>query len=168
MVLTAEADERQRKDPAYQTELATWARTRARERDGVPVANRPGPSGSADTEVSVPHRLTVGAPTDSAVAGTGTPPAIFVIATSSDDALSRVRAGEALSALWLAATDRGFAGVPLSQATEVDETRELLRSRELGDRACPQVLFCVGWPAPDREPLPPTPRRQVADVLVRT
>ena len=37
--LTAEADERQRRDPAYATELATWARER--ERDGVPAGNVP-------------------------------------------------------------------------------------------------------------------------------
>jgi hypothetical protein len=70
------------------------------------LANRPSPSPSSDTEVPVPQRLCVEAPTDSAVGSTGSPPAILVIATSSDDALSRVRAGEALSAPWLAATPR--------------------------------------------------------------
>jgi hypothetical protein len=106
-------------------------------------------------------------PIDLDPASEGSLPALFVIATSSDDVLSRVRAGEALSALWLDATDRGLVGVPLSQATEVDETRNLLQTGPLRDRACPQILFCVGWPALDREPLPPTPRRPVVDVLLR-
>ena len=95
------------------------------------------------------------------------PPGILVIATSSDDLLALVRAGEALSAVWLDATGRGLVGVPLSQATEVDATRRLLGRSELGDRACPQILFCVGRPQTDRSPLPRTPRRPVTQVMIR-
>jgi nitroreductase len=167
LVLTAEADRRQQQDPAYLTELATWARDREPSRDGVPPGNRPTPTPSAGAEVPIPQRFSSGMPIDLDPASEGSLPALFVIATSSDDVLSRVRAGEALSALWLDATDRGLVGVPLSQATEVDETRNLLQTGPLRDRACPQILFCVGWPALDREPLPPTPRRPVVDVLLR-
>ena len=78
-----------------------------------------------------------------------------------------MRAGEALSAVWLDATGRGLVGVPLSQATEVDETRLLLQGRELSDRACPQILFCVGWPQADRSSLPRTPRRPITQVMIR-
>ena len=96
------------------------------------------------------------------------PPGILVIATSSDDVLSRVRAGEALSAVWLDATGRGLVGVPLSQATEVDNAG-CCSSRVVSwdDRACPQILFCVGWPQADRSPLPHTPRRPVTQVMIR-
>jgi hypothetical protein len=90
-----------------------------------------------------------------------------VIATSSDDVLSRVRAGEALSAMWLEAVARGLVAVPLSQATEVDPTRRVLGGIELDDRACPQILLCVGWPRADLSPLPLTPRRPVARILLR-
>jgi hypothetical protein len=163
--LTAEADERQRRDPAYETELATWARER--ERDGVPAGNVPegDPTRLADT--LVPQRFPAGTLVDEGQGPPPGPPGILVIATSSDDVLSRVRAGEALSAVWLDATGRGLVGVPLSQATEVDETRQLLEGRELDDRACPQILFCVGWPQADRPPLPRTPRRPVAQVMIR-
>ena len=72
-----------------------------------------------------------------------------------------------MSAVWLEATRKGLVGVPLSQATEVDETRALLGTRELHDRACPQILLCLGWPPDDRTPLPATPRRPVARVILR-
>jgi hypothetical protein len=90
-----------------------------------------------------------------------------VIATSSDDVLSRLRGGEALSAMWLDAVGRGLVAIPLSQATEVDETRRLLAGLELDDRACPQILLCVGWPRADLAPLPFTPRHPVSRVLLR-
>ncbi len=168
LVLTTEADERQRQDPAYLSELTTWAQDRERTRDGVPPSNTPAPSPSTGAEVPVPQRFTTGVPIDLDPASEARMPAIFVIATSSDDLLSRVRAGEALSALWLDATDRGLVGVPLSQAIEVDHTRTLLQRNQLGDLACPQILLTVGWPALDRDPLPPTPRRPVMDVLLDT
>ena len=165
--LTAAADERQRDDAGYATELATWARDRAL--DGVPAANVPQASTSPGPEAEqlVPQRFPPGSLVDDCQTRASSPPAILVVATSSDDVLSRVRAGEALSALWLEATSRGLVGVPLSQATEVDETRRELESRELRDLSCPQILFCVGWPDPDRAPLPPTPRRPVTQVLLR-
>jgi hypothetical protein len=164
--LTAEADERQRRDPAYATELATWARDR--ERDGVPAGNVPEADQGLATEALVPQRFPAGTLVDEGQQNPSPgPPGILVIATSSDDLLSRVRAGEALSAVWLDATGRGLVGLPLSQATEVDETRRLLEGRELGDQACPQILVCVGWPQADRSPLPRTPRRPVTQVMIR-
>jgi hypothetical protein len=163
--LTAEADERQRRDPAYATELATW--TRDRERDGVPAGNVPEADHGLAAEALVPQRFPAGTLVDEGQDPTPGPPGILVIATSSDDLLSRVRAGEALSAVWLDATGRGLVGVPLSQATEVDATRRLLGRSELGDRACPQILFCVGRPRTDRSPLPRTPRRPVTQVMIR-
>jgi nitroreductase len=163
--LTAEADERQRRDPAYATELATWARDR--ERDGVPAGNVPEAGTGLAAEALVPQRFPAGTLVEEGQDPSPSPPGILVIATSSDDLLSRVRAGEALSAIWLAATGRGLVGVPLSQATEVDETRLLLEGRELNDQACPQILFCVGWPQADRSPLPRTPRRPVSQVMLR-
>jgi hypothetical protein len=165
--LTSEADDRQRSDPAYSTELMTWARGRDPDRDGVPATNVPAASSTDSVGVSVPQRFPSGTLVEESLDRSSSPPAILVIATSSDDVLSRTRAGEALSAIWLEATGRRLVGVPLSQATEVDETRRLLQSSELGDRACPQILFCVGWPQDDRSPLQLTPRRPVSEVLLR-
>ena len=54
---------------------------------------------------------------------------MLLICTSSDDAISRIRAGEALSAVWLRATLDHLSVVPLSQAVEVEETQRGLRLR---------------------------------------
>jgi nitroreductase len=163
--LTAEADERQRRDPAYVAELTRWARDRGR--DGVPAGNVPEANATGAVEESVPQRFPPGTLIDEWQDRTSGPPGILVIATSSDDVRSRVRAGEALSAVWLDATRKGLVGVPLSQAIEIDQTRRALEGRELRDRACPQILLCVGWPRADRSPLPFTPRRPVRQVMFR-
>ena len=91
--------------------------------------------------------------------------ALLLVCTSSDDVISRLRAGEALSAVWLHATDDGLALVPLSQAIEVDETRHVLQSDVLGDLAFPQLLLRVGWLPLGRDNLPDTPRRPLDDVV---
>jgi hypothetical protein len=164
--LTVEADERQRSDPAYATELARWSRER--EHDGVPARNVPeaSPPGAVPGDL-VPQRFAPGTLIDEWRQPPSSPPGLLVIATSSDDVLSRLRAGEALSAMWLDATGRGLVAVPLSQATEVDKTRRLLARSELDDRACPQILLCLGWPRADLAPLPFTPRRPVSRALLR-
>ena len=163
--LTATADTLQRKDAAYAAEVATW--TRDRDRDGVPAPNVPQASPGRATESLLPQRFPSGSLLEVSDVGDARLPALLLVATSSDDVLSAVRAGEALSAIWLHATSMGLVGIPLSQATEVEETRRELEAYELHDRACPQVLFCLGWPAPDRTPLPATPRRLITQVLIR-
>ena len=79
---------------------------------------------------------------------------------------SQLRAGEALSAVLLAATAQGLGTVPLSQATEVHSTRRLLRDEILGGVTWPQVIVRVGWKPVSYEPVPATPRRPLAEVVV--
>jgi hypothetical protein len=92
---------------------------------------------------------------------------VLIVATASDDSLSRLRAGEALSAIWLLAQQGGLALVPLSQAIEVDETYRVVRDVILDDRACPQILLRVGWLPEGRSQQLPTGRRPLDEVLVR-
>jgi len=92
---------------------------------------------------------------------------MLLICTSSDDTVSRVRAGEALSAMWLKATRDKLSMVPLSQAREVDETRRVLQDDVLGDLAYAQLILRVGWLPLSRAELTPTPRRPVDEVRVR-
>ena len=92
---------------------------------------------------------------------------MLLVCTSSDDAISRIRAGEALSALWLAATRQGLSVVPFSQALEVEETRRLVQQDVLDDLAFAQVLLRVGRGPEPAGTLPPTPRRPLEDVLTR-
>jgi hypothetical protein len=79
--------------------------------------------------------------------------------------LSWLEAGQALSALWLQATDEGLSVVPLSQAIEVEETREALCQDVFDGMARPQILVRVGWlegssTSPER-----SPRRPVGEVV---
>jgi nitroreductase len=81
-----------------------------------------------------------------------------------DEPASWLRAGEALSALWLAATEHGIAVLPLSAAAEEPMTRGELR----------EILAGVGYPylavrlgLPDAsQPMPPHTPRLKPDVTI--
>lgn len=163
--------ELQASDPRFAEEQRVW--TGSSHVDGVPVANAAPPAqGRAATR---PNRF---APATKP--GTDTRPepkastrvvestdGLVAICTATDDQLSWLEAGEALSALWLRATHDGLAIVPLSQAIEVDETRQELRETVFDGMACPQILARVGWLETTRAPLARTPRRPLDDVLER-
>jgi len=88
---------------------------------------------------------------------------LFVV-TADDGRLSWLRAGEALSAVWLDATIGGFSVVPLSQVVEVTDTRHALEDL-LGTGMHPQILLRVGWQEIGRGDVDRTSRRPLADVL---
>lgn len=90
---------------------------------------------------------------------------LVVLFDDRDEPRAWLRAGEGLSALWLAATRDGLSVVPISQVVEVPETRRLLGHDVLGGLAAPVVVVRIGWQAMGRELLEPTPRRPMADVL---
>ncbi|HWO68547.1 MAG TPA: NAD(P)H nitroreductase [Umezawaea sp.] len=154
---------RQGMDPAYEAELAAWAGRGFASADGVPSANTPSTTvryGDVPMRTFPDGALDVAANGDEDDAGE-----LIVIATPSDDRVSRLRAGEALSAVLLAATDFRLATCPLSQPTEFDATREAVGEDVLDAVAVPQIVIRVGWAPVGGEPLPATPRRPVADVL---
>jgi nitroreductase len=90
---------------------------------------------------------------------------LVVISGPGDDPASWVRAGEGLSALWLAATGSGLSVVPLSQVIEVASTRAAFRDDVLSGTGHPLVLTRIGWQAIGRSELTRTPRRAVSEVL---
>jgi len=156
----------QEADPEYRAEIREWSGVYSGASAGVPAANIPAGSrqyGNLHLREFAPGELrqTGGAPL-SDDAGS-----LLVLSTSSDDELSRLRAGEATSALLLEATSAGLASCPLSQPLEVVETKELVRDRVLGGSTCPQLVIRVGWAGFNADPLPATPRRPVVDVLTR-
>jgi len=121
----------------YRAELAAWTGRPSR-LDGVPGHRRTG----------------VGDGPDGAT--------LLLLTTSSDDRLSRLRAGEATSAVLLEATRSGLATCPLSEPLEVDGTRALLEDEVLRGSACPQLLLRVGEaPLTGTEPAA-SPRRPLA------
>ncbi len=157
--LSRRADEVQSADPGYQAELASRLHGRS---DGmslraVPVdqdeASRTFPAGELadDTRQAVEN-----------------PEGILLICTEEDSVLCQLRAGEAMSAMWLRATMDGFSVVPLSQALEVEETRRAIQTHLLAGRGTPQIILRVGWPPiADTDPVPPSRRRGLDEVMVR-
>jgi hypothetical protein len=63
--------------------------------------------------------------------------------TASDGILSRLRAGEASSAVLLHATQLGLATCPLSQPLELTSTRMAVRDHVLGGSMTPQLVLRV-------------------------
>ncbi|MFE2752319.1 Acg family FMN-binding oxidoreductase [Actinosynnema sp. NPDC059335] len=158
-----EAAAAQDADPAYRAEARRWSGGHATV-DGVPAANAPaGVPQHGDVRLrEFPGGELVDARRDD---WEDDGASLLVLATSSDDALSRLRAGEAMSAVLLEATAAGLATCPLSQPMEVAATRNRIRAEVLDGSSCPQILVRVGWAAFNADPLPPTPRRHLADVI---
>ena len=149
----------QEKTPGYETELAMWTGRHGSD-DGVPAANLLSSSSAhAEAERSFPEGdiQTRANEHDGA--------ALAVLGTASDDSLSQLRAGEAMSAVLLQATQMGLASCPLSQPLEVGSTRRLLRDEVLGGTLSPQLVLRFGFPQPS--PLPATPRRPVSEIIRR-
>lgn len=153
-----EAEALQTGVPGYETELATWSGRRAGD-DGVPAANLlhartagiPASRGFPEGDIG-PYPL-----------GRQDEAMLAVLGTASDDTLSRLRAGEALSAVLLTATTLGLATCPLSQPLEIGATRRILRDDVLEGTLSPQIVLRIGWP-PVGPGLPATPRRSFADI----
>lgn len=165
-----EAAHTQAHTPGYAAELRLWTRRHAGGRDGIPAGNVPpspvGLLGSSPLRYFPPGQLRQpphlpghGPPDDAAE--------LLVIATPGDDQLDRLRAGEASSAVLLAATQLGLATTPLSQALEVEIIRQMLQLEVLHVPEHPQLILRIGWPATAAAELPTTPRRELSSVLLR-
>jgi nitroreductase len=94
--------------------------------------------------------------TDEAVLG--------VLATRGDRVDSWLAAGEALSAVVLAAARDGLVTCPLNHLGEVAEACEQVRATVLGGAGHPQLVLRLGWPGPE-EAQPTTPRRMLAESM---
>jgi nitroreductase len=165
-----DAAHRQEFAPGYAAELQQWTHRYARGRDGVSAAGvAPAPIGL--TGVSLLRRFPLARlaqpPRSSGHFSADDAAELLVIVTVHDDPLDWLRAGEAASAVLLAATGLGLATTPLSQALEVDETRRALRWDVLRVPEHPQLVVRVGWPAAGAGELPATPRRDLQSVLLR-
>ncbi|MGF6885153.1 nitroreductase [Nocardia sp. GAS34] len=90
---------------------------------------------------------------------------MLVLSTSGDDRISRLRTGEAMSAVLLTATQMGLATCALSEPLEVADTRAAIRTDVLGDSGFPQMIIRLGWAATSADPVPATPRRPLEEVV---
>jgi hypothetical protein len=161
--LAASVIEHHESDTAYERELAKWSCVPPHSRSGVPadnlVADHASKWGPPSPERFPPGTLTSGPDEPSP------PQAVpLLVTTSSEDPLSCLRAGEALSAVLLEATWRGLTTRIESQVVEVDAARRILEDRVLEDTRSAQLLIRVGWPVDDEE-IPASPRRETSEVL---
>ncbi|AYF75361.1 hypothetical protein D7D52_17480 [Nocardia yunnanensis] len=145
-------------DAQYQVELASWS-GRRHGHDGVPARNA-APVRAADTlpirEFTDPVLLDAAGDTDAAE--------WLVVCTERDDDTARLRAGETLSALLLAATDLRLGTSIQTEPLGVPALREEIRF-SLCDSSYPQAMVRAGWMRASAAPLPETPRRELADVF---
>jgi hypothetical protein len=131
-------------DPEYRAELTRWTNRPTDSGDGVPADTVPAP-----TPRTVPVRefIVAGDQADETGGGTGgleplaaegtdQTATYLVLAGQADDRLEWLRAGEALSAVWLTAVTEGLSVSPISDVAEVPSTRALLRG----------VLAGIGYP----------------------
>lgn len=124
-----------------------WTRRPAGGRDGVPIGSvLPPPVGLIEPSslrhfpagrLGQPSQLPGHGPADDAAA-------FLVLATHGDKPLDRLRAGEAMSAILLAATQLGLATTPLTQALEVDVTCKELQHQVLHIPEHPQLIIRIG------------------------
>lgn len=155
----------QRQQAGYGAELARWTHRYAGAGDGID-------SGTVVSGVAHPGEVPMRAFTtrgrlaqsphsfehaDSSV--------LMLLCSARDDRLGALRAGEAASAVLLAATTLGLATTPLSQPLEVAQTRAWIRDHILSLGLFPQLALRIGWAQPGCADLPPTPRRSLKDVL---
>lgn len=155
-VLLSAADAVQRLDPVVQEDLRRWTRDGIGMPDGVPADqhDRVGsPVVLRDFGPHLPHP-----DPDPHEPPHAEHPVLLVIGTDGDTPADWVRAGVALSDLWLAATARGVVASPLSQVIEVPVTRARLGAA-LHVLGRPQVVLRAGWPQGIGSP--PTGRRRV-------
>lgn len=158
--LTQEADEAQRDDPAYRTELHRWTSRPRVTGDGLRPANLPLVDGTAEDDVPIRSfddggRGRLPARTRSSVRQT-----MVVLATRRDGPAEWLRSGEAMQRLLLAVTRRGLAASPVTQAVEHRRTRDRLATA-LTWQAHPQLVLRIGV----AEPTEAAPRRPRNDVV---
>ena len=160
--LVAAGDCLQAEDPAFRRELAAWMHpNRTTSRDGMP-----GSAFGVGDLMSLPFPWIIrtfdwgdGQAAKDRQLATGSP-ALLVLGTDEDSPGAWLRTGEALALLLLDATAAGLSASFLNQPVEVAELRPLLAHR-LELHGMPQLVLRLGY----GEPVPPTPRRAVEEVL---
>ncbi len=158
--LAARAHHTQMADPAFRAELAAWTGGTAERDDGVP-ASAGGPMPEPQDHWVMRDFSAGTAATRVAGKDFEAEPLIAVLSSHLSGRTAEVQAGQALQRVLLTAAADGLAVSFLSQIVEVPATRDSLRRLIGGDRP-PQVVLRIGhgWP------VPATPRRQIAGLLL--
>jgi nitroreductase len=155
----ATAREAQKYDVAYQRDLIAWTDDRPTG-EGVPVDTL-----VADVARPVPLRDFAGGGETGLHAGLGDDEFadFLILATSHDRPSDWLRAGEAMSAVWLTATEHTVAASVLSDVIEVPGARAMVENL-LPGRGYPQLVLRIGVAAHSTPP-PASPRRRPETVI---
>lgn len=136
-------------DRGYQRELSAWTATSGNPRPGEGVADVPKHLATLPWAGLV-RRFTA-VPDPLVFADRLRRECLLLVLTPDDGPLDHVRAGMAVQATWLAATDAGLVGSVLTQPLQVREVRAgLIEGMELA--GFPQALMRFGHPAEPRQP----------------
>ncbi len=166
-VLLSRADWIEQHDAAYRRELESWIRGEAAP-DGVPRGAVLAAGGTRQSEFPL-RELDLAARTDPPPASEPgvERPGVLLIGTDADTAAERLRAGEAMQRVLLTATSLGLAASPMSQAIDVEGLRDRFRAAT-GGLGQVQMILRVGHAPVGADPLAPTPRRGVDEILQLT
>jgi nitroreductase len=159
-VLIEHAQKAENADERLQAETATWVGGDRTDGTGVPGANLP----EELPLTTVAERDFGTAGTLAAGTGHDTAATYAVLYGPGDGPADWLRAGEALSALWLAATEHDVGLLPLSGPTEVPFTRHELH-RMLDDVGFPYLVVRLGTFDPSHSGPQRTPRLPTEQVI---
>ena len=158
----AHADQVGLTDPAQRAETAAWVGGAERSTTGVPDSALP----ARPVQTGVPGRDFGHAGSLDPGTGHDRYASYAILFGPSDEPEAWLRAGEALSAAWLTAVERGAAVTPITSAVEVAGTREVLR-RILAGLGQPYAAMRVGLPDPEHAGPPHTGRLPADEVVDR-
>jgi hypothetical protein len=159
-VMIERAGEAEQHDEQMLAETKAWVGGDRPEGTGLPDAVIPAElplTTVAERDFGVAGTLAAGSGHDSAAA-------YAVLYGDGDDPRDWLRAGEALSELWLSATEHGAAVLPFSSPIELDFTRQALR-RMLGQTGYPYLVLRLGITDPGHAGPPHTPRLPPEQVI---
>jgi nitroreductase len=161
----ADADRMLRERVDYAAELQHWTRRYAGDHDGIPATSRPDTPAVAHGDVEI--RWMPPGTLDRPRAGPDVRDAsqVLLLAAPSDDTVSLLRAGEALSAVLLEAEALGLAVTPFTAPFEEPAVRARIRHLGIGTHRVPVIALRVGRRLPGAATIPPPPRRPLHDVL---
>ncbi|GAA2593498.1 hypothetical protein GCM10010399_25140 [Dactylosporangium fulvum] len=163
--LAAAASQAQRveaADPAWQAELAYWTGGTRPAGTGIPDATIP----QRAPRTTVPGR-DFGHHGDLPISAAHDKAAVFAIVYGREDQpLDWLRAGEALSAGWLTATELGVSVLPLSATVEVAATHEAMRAL-LAGLGRPYLVLRLGSIEPTERVAPHAPRLRADQIIER-
>jgi nitroreductase len=155
---TAYAQRAEYADEAWRAEIAQWAGGGRPDGTGVPDSAIP----EHPTQTTVPSR-DFGQPGTLPVGGHDLSATYAVLYGPADTPVDWLRAGQALSAAWLTATEHGVSLLPMSAAAELPATRQVLRRLQSG-LGQPYLVVRLGIAAPGAL-APHTPRLRPSQVI---